>query len=646
MGNAYLQEAFKALDILHEEDFNMASQEDMSELKDFIDNDEKEITFVDIIDDEAINADDLKDNYIGDIIVDCEVCHTKFYKKPDEIEIDNETGLVNIDEECPYCYSTEGYTIIGEVAPYEETDKKEDNDKEEEIEIDDEEIEEGFPIAGALAAADIGLNLGKAIKSKLSELYEAEMSDEDKRDSEILRNIYNKTQKRANARLTDDELAVLDKYGLTRSSDYKDIRKYQKDSNSPFGVPLINREIKRDRDKEFNNKKVNLADRARKIDDRGSGYKDTLKYNYSTPDDDHREYKDPETGRYKRLKGKGLLDDERRKENSDMYNNVFRMKDALSDKKYHNKKLDKIDATYDAERAQLQKKIDELEKRREWSKEYHKNSVDGSNKEIDRLLKRDTDECLTESADISKYQKWVDFDMEKYGKISAVTMRNIRKAGFSVVKDQYGEYEVIANRKDESCDKKIKEHFEKVEIETDTEKMEMSSDDKGKVVITTEPKNDEEMIVPPSIEIQSEINTVNDEEDSIVDVDIDEFSEEEFDELGESYLKRVYENVNSFKTSSVKLNKDNLIVEGIIGFKSGKNKKTSFVFESKDITKKGKVRFIGENLQLSKGKKCFTLKGSIDNNKFIAESLNYNYRAKDSKGLSTRLYGTVTTKNN
>lgn len=48
---------------------------------------------------------------------------------------------------------------------------------------------------------------------------------------------------------------------------------------------------------------------------------------------------------------------------------------------------------------------------------------------------------------ISDYQKWVDFDMEKYGKISDTTMKDIKKAGLSVVKDQYGDYEVIADDK-------------------------------------------------------------------------------------------------------------------------------------------------------------------------------------------------------
>ena len=54
--------------------------------------------------------------------------------------------------------------------------------------------------------------------------------------------------------------------------------------------------------------------------------------------------------------------------------------------------------------------------------------------------------------DVAKYQRWVDYDMERYHKISDKTMDEIRKAGLSVVKDQYGEYEVIAYSMKESVE--------------------------------------------------------------------------------------------------------------------------------------------------------------------------------------------------
>ena len=52
--------------------------------------------------------------------------------------------------------------------------------------------------------------------------------------------------------------------------------------------------------------------------------------------------------------------------------------------------------------------------------------------------------------EMTDYQKWVDYDMKRYGKISDTTMSKIKKAGLSVVKDQYGDYEVIGDDKIES----------------------------------------------------------------------------------------------------------------------------------------------------------------------------------------------------
>ena len=49
--------------------------------------------------------------------------------------------------------------------------------------------------------------------------------------------------------------------------------------------------------------------------------------------------------------------------------------------------------------------------------------------------------------DLGEYQKWVDYDMKKYHRISDKTMKEIKDAGLSVVKDQYGDYEVISHEK-------------------------------------------------------------------------------------------------------------------------------------------------------------------------------------------------------
>lgn len=56
------------------------------------------------------------------------------------------------------------------------------------------------------------------------------------------------------------------------------------------------------------------------------------------------------------------------------------------------------------------------------------------------------DDEINESlgSDLDEYQKWVDYDMKRFGKISEQTQREIDKAGLQIVKDKYGDYEVIA----------------------------------------------------------------------------------------------------------------------------------------------------------------------------------------------------------
>lgn len=201
----------------------------------------------------------------------------------------------------------------------------------------------------------------------------------------------------------------------------------------------------------------------------------------------------------------------------------------------------------------------------------------------------------------------------------------------------------------------LNEGVNNVNVETDDSIVNVATDDNGKVTVTTEPKTDEvgaidgEIIAPLSDETTEEILNANDEaaeepdEMTEVDFDIEEVDEEAVNELGESYLKNVYENVESFTTTSVSSKNDKMIIEGLIKFKSGTEKKTGFIFEAKAATKTGKVKFIGENKHLCRGNKAFTLTGKVEGSKLIAESFTYNYRAKNAEGKPTKVYGTVRT---
>lgn len=207
---------------------------------------------------------------------------------------------------------------------------------------------------------------------------------------------------------------------------------------------------------------------------------------------------------------------------------------------------------------------------------------------------------------------------------------------------------------DETEDEKsMNEEFETVEVATKNQKVTLDADDDGKLTIEAEPVEDEEdeedeeeeVLAPVPDEVADEIDATannSESEDEEVEYDVEDFDSDSFDELGESYLKSVYENVSSYKTTDVSSKGNTLVVEGMIKFNSGKMKPTKFVFEANTATKNNKLRFIGENKQITRGRKAFTITGTLNENKsFITERFNYNYMTKNEKGKSTRLYGTL-----
>lgn len=200
----------------------------------------------------------------------------------------------------------------------------------------------------------------------------------------------------------------------------------------------------------------------------------------------------------------------------------------------------------------------------------------------------------------------------------------------------------------------LTEEFEKVEVATENQKVTLDADDDGKLTIEAEPveeddedeeDEEEEVLAPVPDEVADDIEATannSEDEDEEVEYDVEDFDSDSFDDLGESYLKSVYENVSSYKTTDVSSKGNTLVVEGLIKFNSGKTKPTKFVFEANTATKNNKLRFIGENKQITRGRKAFTITGKLNENKsFITERFNYNYMTKNEKGKSTRLYGTL-----
>ena len=134
----YLSEAFQKLEDILDEDVFDLDKDGLEDLRDFQDESEEET--IDVYDPDAETEEDLEDSYIGKVILDCSVCHTDIYKDKEDVIIDEETQLANVGEECPYCFSIDGFKVIGEVKPFVETEFETEDDVE--VEVDGEEVEE------------------------------------------------------------------------------------------------------------------------------------------------------------------------------------------------------------------------------------------------------------------------------------------------------------------------------------------------------------------------------------------------------------------------------------------------------------------------------------------------------------------------
>lgn len=223
---------------------------------------------------------------------------------------------------------------------------------------------------------------------------------------------------------------------------------------------------------------------------------------------------------------------------------------------------------------------------------------------------------------------------------------------------------------EEGCKSKdINESIEDVTITTDEETMTMTTKEDGGIAVETTPLEPDteidiedetfeepalegdEMIAPiddeetDEIELNSEVDALSNEDIETLEepdeIDIEDFDEEPFDELGESYLTKHYDNVEGFKTVNAKVLNNSLIIEGVIRFNSGNSKCTSFVFEASKFNAKTKsALFEGYNRQISRGKKTFKMNCLVESGKVTPRKLTYNYRTKNELNESVRVNGT------
>lgn len=620
-----INEAFQELKGLNEDTFSF-NKEGFDRLQSFLTRDLTDET-VEIIDPEAENNGELKPNYLNDCVLECCVCHDLIYKNPKDIVVDEETQKVNIDEECPHCYNAGGFKVIGQIKPLVDEASLTVT-----VDGDDVEVKEAEKTEAKEDASE-KLTEGTIRRQHLdvwSLIYE-QLTDPgylvpvEGKQRQIVAGLY--PYQRVSS---DGENIVVEALTEEELQPAKDVVDKFKDQGASYVV-------KKEKYTKYPYKLVITAPYSDDMVEslREDVRRDSLKRELTSFLDD-REYdtSDPEVKDYINNAAEYI---QMSRDAGNTYSVEEWYKDTKENYPEDLYELKKKDSTYSNIEDEVLKIFDE-------------NDFDVEDEEVKKYA-----EAAAEYIEDARNQ-WPQYSVEEW---------------FEDTKENYPEDLDELKKVNES----LKESFEKATIETADSKLSMESDDSGKVTVVSEPKKvDEdtyegpETIAPvaeetadvieanteeskseeaPEEEEESmeEVETEKDMPEDSEDIDIDEFDENEFNSLGESYLKEVYNNVDSFKTVRGYINGDSLKLEGVITFKSGKKLNTSFLFESNLITKTGKVKLLGENLQFAQRKNSFTLTCSVKDKKLVMEALTYNYNAKDaSTGKSKRIYGTVKNK--
>ena len=688
MDKGFLTEAFKELKMLNEEDYNLNNKDEIEDMHDTVFNqlDDKSI---DIIDPNAQSVDDLEDSYIGKVILDCDVCHSKIYKDPSEVVIDDESSLANIDEECPYCYSTDGYKIIGEVASYdgasledddeddtEEDDTEEDDTKEDDEEDEDDEDEELTEAKNKHCRKKSYLkeyqkskfykpyryDINKTVKDYLNELIVDVEHTEDAKIRFINYLITDKGKLEIglielpyDSPIYGDAMIVIPSFDYQWSGDWDSALEIYdsitKKVSEIYDIQTFIDSIDGDISPEKIDKILRDLSRSEVVD---------LEESKSIKDDDEDSINEGILGK---AVGGNLVGSTvgaglgtalgsvagvpgmiaggiagsalGRSAGSKLAAGSELLKDDIAPSKgqrkfKHLKSIDECNASNNS-KSQLSNKIYKSKKANEGlkhlKKSFKKNISESQCSQCDQVA-----DILQNSTHPRGFRY-----LSGNGTAGEVQYNGVK---YAFRKRDDGTYKVMtsADAGWNWSDTLYKEGIEDINVNTTDGSVKVDQSE-GNINISIE-KNSlkDDKIIPVSSDVKDEIAN-NSEDDTI---EFDDVDSQAFDELGESYLKKIYENVKSFKTTKSYQSGNKLVVEGKIKFTSNNVKPTQFIFENFNFNKsKEKIVMFGENAQISRGKKSFRLAGKLNENIFVPTSLRYAYSAKLDENKSQRIAGHV-----
>lgn len=553
----FLSEAFKALDLLEEDKFDISKNDEFDKFKLFMEDDSDEDVLT-VIDADAENEDEIEDSYDGKIICDCPVCHSKIFKDLKDIILNDDDDLANVGEECPYCYSVDGFKIIGEVAPFHKEYDATAEDK------------DGNPVDVELSVEDDDVKL-EALKRRI------------KKDQRINESSSNSVRFIVYELIDGDE------------------------GDSIKGFKSLNAAIKFAEKQKFPTHIVIVPT------DFDSDTEDIIRDEYGyEPFEVVWESADAEES------------DDNSKESS---NTAFWWQEMPWDEKVYNplirslreKGLDYVSLVL--HKGPIPKKMNNTH-------DINQHLINRNNVIVYIFVWKENNKLVAWIDDTTSNTTHQDY-YNNVGEIVDRCNQIASEAGFTIKNNEEFYKTVKFSRFDEA--------LEKLDLETENDLIHVTAETKDEQVVPVDMDTQEEIEMEQPINDADLDSSMEDDEEIPEDeeigdeADVEEFDEESFDELGESYLRQVYNNVKGFKTTRVLEHRNSLIVEGLIKFNSGNSKKTSFRFNDYEIGKKNNLRLFGENLNMKTGKKSFRLCGKVRNNKFLGEKLYYNYKqGKDS----------------
>jgi len=523
----YINEAFKRLNALNEEMFD-TSLTGMNGLADFMEEDDAS-DIVKVIDPTAETEDAVSDSYIGKVIINCNVCHSHIFEDKQDVVID-EDGVVNPEMQCPYCGELSGFTVVGEIKPFEQETPAEEPAAEPSVEADPvvdtpEDAPEVDPVV-----------------EKLDEGFDHDAIQDG------MDNLKSFLRSKGHACKTKEAITYL------------------------WSVV----DLFEAGDQEMNPENI------------AAWYEETSR---NFPED------------------------------LELFESIEVEEEILTEGKIIDN-VKKVATRVGADAATIIRCFTELGEM----------AVNIGNKGEYRTTKLNDLMTHVENKAVLKALM----------SGNETVMNGLSKEDIEELEQDIAEYEADKAKKDKHLDESIEE----LSLTANGTHIEVDEDEDGKVTLTAEPvpaEGGDQVIAPLSDDTIAEIEAQNDVPADVgavedtdpaantddIELEVDEVDEEGLDELGEAYLKNIYENVESFKTTNVSTTESSMIVEGTIKFTSGSEKNTGFVFEAFTTDGEGRVKFVGKNRHFSESVDAFELTGTISEKKLLPESLSYNYIVGD-----------------